>query len=100
MNQQISDGSALQLEAWLGIDLKILSERFTKSAEHTFAVLDDDIGILYGAWIAVRIAGERSGEHIRDLLCVERTDDFSKAVKAGLRHQLPPEGRVARGRHP
>ena len=89
-----------KLEAWLGIYLVIQSERFTKSAKHTFAVLDDDIGILGSAWIAVCIAGERSSEHIWNLLCVERADDFGKAVKAGLCHQLSPEDRVARGRHP
>ena len=42
-----------KLEAWLGIYLVIQSERFTKSAKHTFAVLDDNIGILCGAWMAM-----------------------------------------------
>ena len=42
-----------KLEAWLGIYLVIQSERFTKSAKHTFAVLDDDIGILCDAWMAM-----------------------------------------------
>ena len=46
-----------KLEAWLGIYLVIQSERFTKSAKHTFAVLDDDIGILCGAWIAMKFDG-------------------------------------------
>ena len=53
MNEQISDGAGLQFEARLGIDLVIQSERFTKSAKHTFAVLNDDIGILCGAWMAM-----------------------------------------------
>ena len=67
-----------KLEAWLGIDLVIQSERFTKSAKHTFAVLDDDIGILCGARMAMKFDGvsKRPSGYSRD---VEREHEHRDA---------------------